>query len=371
VNTFDRHLLREWLQILGLVLAITCGLLLVQVLLDDFRSLREHGARGWELWKYVGTRMPSFLATVLPVALLVSLLYVLGKLHRANELTAMRAAGVGFMRMMASVWVLGVLCCGISWLLNTTVVPWSVERSRVLEDEIEFRYESHLVSRDRTGALSPLAFDNQREGRMWFFNSYSRFTGMGFGVSVSELDANRRETSRIVAAEAKYDPQRRGWRFRNGRDLTFDADRGGVESSKPFTEKFVEGFQEDPRLMVLLGRRASHLSIFELRDVIAYYIAQKNPQSLVPYAVRYYGLIASALTPLIVIAIAIPFAVSGVRVNPAVGVSKSLGLFLLYYVLMNLASALASRQILEPELAAWLPNFGMAALALWLFVRLR
>ena len=39
MNTFDRHLLREWLQILGLVLAATCGLLLVRVLYEDFRDL--------------------------------------------------------------------------------------------------------------------------------------------------------------------------------------------------------------------------------------------------------------------------------------------------------------------------------------------
>ena len=127
VNTFDRHLLREWLQILGLVLAATCGLLVVQVLYDDFRSLRELGARGWVLWEYLGVTMPSFLAVVLPLALLVSLLFVLGKLHRANELTAMRAAGVGFMRITASVWLVGVLCCGVSWWLNTSIVPWSVE----------------------------------------------------------------------------------------------------------------------------------------------------------------------------------------------------------------------------------------------------
>ena len=96
VNTFDRYLLREWLQILGLVLAATCGLLLVQVLYDDFRDLRDLGARGAVLGRYVVVTMPSFLAVVLPLALLVSLLYVLGKMQRANELTAMRAAGVGF-----------------------------------------------------------------------------------------------------------------------------------------------------------------------------------------------------------------------------------------------------------------------------------
>jgi len=67
----------------------------------------------------------------------------------------------------------------------------------------------------------------------------------------------------------------------------------------------------------------------------------------------------------------VPFAVSGVRVNPAVGVSKSIGLFFLYYILMNLASSLATKGVLEPLLAAWVPNLGMAAIGLWLFVRLR
>ena len=84
VNTFDRHLLREWLQILGLVLVATCGLLLVQVMYDDFRALREGGARGLEQWRDFFVTMPSFLTVVLPLALLVSLIFTLGKLHRAN-----------------------------------------------------------------------------------------------------------------------------------------------------------------------------------------------------------------------------------------------------------------------------------------------
>lgn len=371
VNTFDRHLLREWLQILGMVLAITCGLLLVQVLYDDFRGLREHGARGWELWKYVGVRMPSFLAIVLPLALLISLLFTLGKLHRANELTAMRAAGVGFMRLTASVWVVGVLCCGLSWWLNTTVVPWSVERSRSLEDELQFRHDSRTLPPDRTGATPPVGFDNQRDGRMWFFNRYSRYTDHGYGVSVSQLDAKRHETTRILASEAWYDRERHGWIFKNGRELTFDIERGVVESSTPFAEKFEPRFQENPQVIVLLGRRPIELSLFELRGVIDYYRAQNHADKAIDYLVRYYGLIADTLVPLIVIAIAIPFAVSGVRVNPAVGVSKSIGLFFLYYVLSNFSSSLATRQLVEPELAAWLPNLCLAGLAVWLFARLR
>ncbi|HEV8073273.1 MAG TPA: LptF/LptG family permease, partial [Opitutaceae bacterium] len=89
------------------------------------------------------------------------------------------------------------------------------------------------------------------------------------------------------------------------------------------------------------------------------------------YAVRYFGLLADMFVPLIVIGIAVPFAMSGVRVNPAVGVSKSIGLFLLYYVLNNFATSLATEQLMSPVMAAWLPNLGMAALAAWLFARMR
>jgi lipopolysaccharide export system permease protein len=372
VNTFDRHLLREWLQILGLVLAATVGLLLVQVLYEDFRQLRELGARGSVFWRYLGVTMPSFLAVVLPLALLVSLLYVLGKLHRANEFTAMRAAGVGFARLTAPIWIVGLLCCGLAWWINTTIVPWSVEESRAMRDELEFRHQSSkALSPDRIGAMYSVAFDNPIDGRMWFFNRYSKSTQRGYGVSVSELDRARREHARITAAEAWFDAARNGWVFRNGRDLTFDPDTGEMIGSKPFPggEKFA-AFREQPGLMLLIDRKPSHLSLWELRELVSYLELERSPKFAM-YAVRYYSLIADFIGPLIVIAIAIPFAISGVRVNPAVGVSKAIGLFFLYYIFTSFSTTLASKGFVEPIVAAWLPHAGMAMLAVWFFARLR
>ncbi len=373
VNTFDRHLLREWLQILGLVLAATCGLLLVQILYDDFRDLRDFGARGTVLWRYLLVTMPSLLAVVLPLALLVSLLYVLGKLQRANEITAMRAAGVGFARLTAPIWMVGLICCGISWWINTSIVPWSVEESRAMKDELEFRHQtSNALPPDRVGAVYSVAFDNPLEHRMWFFNRYSKSTHRGYGVSVSELDSKRREMSRITAGEAWFDAARNGWIFRKGRKLVYSEETGEMTGSKPFEEDehFEPKYREQPSLMLLIDRKPTHLSLWELRELVAYLETERSPK-LAQYAVRYYGLMADMLGPLIVIAIAIPFAVSGVRVNPAVGVSKSIGLFFLYYVLTSFSTTLAARGLLEPMFAAWLPHAGMAALALWFFVRLR
>ena len=371
MNTFDRHLLREWLQILGLVLAAICGLLFVQICYDDFRELLEIGAPAKEFFRYVLITMPSFLGVVLPLALLISLLYTLTKLHRSNEITAMRVAGVGFLRLTAPVWGVGVLACGVMWWLNSSVVPWSVEQSRQREEELQFRKQSKILPADRVGAVYSVAFDNPDARRTWFFNRYRKAApARGFGVSVSEMDAQRREMTRIVAAEAWRDPARGGWVFKAGRELRFDPESGVVVASTPFAEKYEPGFREDPQLMLLIDQRPRDLSFFELRRLIDYFSVENEPKS-VPYAVRYFSILADTLAPLVVIAIAIPFAVTGVRVNPAVGVSKSIGLFFLYYILDTIAASLATKQVIDPALAAWLPNCGMALLALWFFARLR
>jgi lipopolysaccharide export system permease protein len=173
-----------------------------------------------------------------------------------------------------------------------------------------------------------------------------------------------------VSTEAWFDDAQHGWLFKNGRELSFDPDTGVNTSSTPFALRLFPKYQEDPDLMMLIDRRPIDLSSRELRELIDYLSRENNPKS-VPYAVRYYALIADILGPLIVIAIAIPFAASGVRVNPAVGVSKAIGLFALYWLLQNLSGSLATKQLLEPVVAAWLPNVGMAGLAVYLFYRLR
>jgi len=369
VNLFDRYLLREWLTILGLVLVAACGMLFVQVCIDDFRNLREAGARGLDFWRYAIVTMPGFLAVVLPVALLLSVQWVLTKMRASNELTAMRASGVGLMRITAPLWVVGVLCCGVASWLNSTVVPWSVQASRAQKEALEFRKEAKTQPPDQIGAVYSVAFENSRARRMWFFNRYSEFTQRGYGVSVSEMDPMRRETARWVASEAWQD-KAGGWLFHNGRELTFDPDTGENIGSRPFTRERVARFDEDPQLMLLIDRRPIDLSFFELRRLMDYF-AVGNRVKGIPYEVRYDSLIADILGPLIVIAMAIPFSIVGVRVNPAVGVSKSIGLFFIYFVMESFAQLMATKQWIDPGFAAWLPNLSMGAVAVWLFASLR
>jgi LPS export ABC transporter permease LptG len=368
VSLLDRYIVREWLKIFALAMGATLGLILMQTLYDDLRDLLDRGASFGDTLLYLAVKTPSFLTVVLPVVLLVSLLYALGQLHRNNEVIAMRAAGMGLWRITRVIWGAGLLLCVLTWWLNASIVPWSVEAARALSDQLEFEYQAKNSSTGQVGITRAVTFDNQRSGRMWLINRYSRYTHRAYGVTVSEVDAQRREKTRITAKEARFDPQRSCWVFWNGRETWLDPETGEPTRSKPFDEKVVAHYTEEPSLMLIFDVKPSHLSFFELQRIIDYFRVEENAK-VTQYAVRYYGLLADTLAPLIIIAIAIPFGVTGVRVNPAVGVSKSIGLFLLYFVVLKLATVLSTRGVMEPMLAAWLPNFAMLSFGGWLFIR--
>jgi len=370
LHILDRYLLREWLKMLALLLVATTGILMMGALYDNFRDLIQLGANFSDIVLYYAMLMPSNLSVVLPLSMLLSLLFVLAKLHRNNELSAVRSAGLNVFATTRILWAAALVLCGVSLVLNARVVPWSVEASASVLDSIRYRAEAKAAPGGTLGLVSSVAFDNQRQNRMWFINRYSKFTDTAYGVTVSELDNQRRETTRILSREARYDAIRRCWTFQDGRELWFDPESGELQRTIPFADRIVPHFREDPTLMLLFDRKPEDLSFNELGRIVDYFTAEDNPK-VVRYEVRYYGLLADTLGPLIILAIAIPFSMAGVRVSPAVGVSKSIGLFFAYYILNSFATLLGGKGLLDPVWAALMPNLAMIGLATYFFGKMR
>ena len=187
---------------------------------------------------------------------------------------------------------------------------------------------------------------------------------------MSEFTLRREEKLRIYAREAWFDRDRGCWVFRDGRESWLNPDSGEVTQSRVFKEKAVPYYREEPALMLSFDVKPSDLSFFQLREIMDYFATEESPKLRI-YAMRYYGILAQTLAPLIVILIAIPFAITGVRVNPVVGVSKSLGLFVVYYALSNVAESLGKQGLLTPMLAACLPGLVLLCVGGWFYARMR
>ena len=136
MTILDRHVLGAWLKTFGLIMAALLGLL---ILVDMQRNLADFigsGAGMWDVFYYYLVLIPGNVPLVLQISVLLSLLYALGLLHRGNEITAMRAAGLGLFRITRAVWLFGLLLAGFVWYLNASLIPWSVEEARGAREQM-------------------------------------------------------------------------------------------------------------------------------------------------------------------------------------------------------------------------------------------
>jgi lipopolysaccharide export system permease protein len=370
MSLMDRYVFKEWLVGFALTLGVIVGILILQNMYDSLPDLLQANAGVQEILFFYALALPTYLPAILPIALLVSLLFTLGGLHRNNEIVAMRASGVGLLRISRPLWFGGLVLSGLLFYLTASVIPQAVEQSRTFFDNLEFAAEKTELDEREVGLLYNLGFDNRRDGRLWFMNRFSELAWLGLGVNVHTRDISGREVSRISAREAYFDDTQNYWVFVDGRELLIDAETGDPLRALPFERKIFQDFDEDPSLMLALHKEPKELSLFELRRIIETLPPEENPV-VDAYVVRYFSLLAAPFSCLVVVGIAVPFAVSGVRTSPMIGVSKALGFFAFFYVLISVTTILGERQILPAIAAAWIPNIIMLLMSVWLFARAR
>jgi len=370
MSSIDRYVFGEWLKAFLLSLGATLGLLVIYDMYDNLGDLLEFNATTSQILKYYANLVPALLPTILPVAFLVSLLFSLGNLHRNNEIVAMRACGLSFWRITRALWGTGMVLSVFMLFLNAKVVPWSVEQSRALWDSLEYHHEAEVSAANEVGIIHTVAFDNPIDNRLWFMNRFNKYSYRGYGVTISFLNDHRQVVSKWLARECYFDHYDKSWVFSNGRENSFDPDTGELIRSKPFDEKVVDDFSESPNLMLILEKRPKDLSLFELETLVDYYSRLDSPK-LPAFQVKYHGIMAGTAICLIVVGLAIPFSVKGVRVNAMVGVSKATGLFMAYYFISNLSGLFGDQGYVAPVIAAWVPNILMGGYAGFLSWRLR
>ncbi|MFP4157314.1 MAG: LptF/LptG family permease [Opitutales bacterium] len=370
MSLIDRYVLKEWAMGFALTLGVVLGILILQNMYDSLPDLLNTGASLGEILFYYALSLPIYFPAILPVTFLVSLLFSLGSLHRNNEIVALRAAGGSLLRITRSLWVVGLFLSGFVLYLTAEVIPVSVERSRTFLDNLEYASAADDAEADRRSMVFNLAFDNRKDGRLWFMNRFSERAWLGHGVNVHTRDADGAEVARVSAREAYFDDTRGRWVFLDGRELVFDPETGDPLRVRPFKEQYFDGYAEDPGLMLALHKEPKELSLGELARIVETVQPDENP-AVRAYQVRYYALFAAPFSCFVTLFIAIPFATSGVRTNPMIGVSKSMGFFAVFYVLISLATILGEREIIPALLAAWLPNLLMLVLGVELLRRAR
>jgi lipopolysaccharide export system permease protein len=369
----DRYLFRELLTPLAGCLGGFLVFWISYFFFTKTEEMREAGLHLFETLEYAAASLPEFFVLVLPFLLLLALLYALTHHARYNEITALRAAGVGLWRLCAPYFAVGLLAGGIYFALNELVVPRCADWS----EEILHRHGLKPRSAATQTRFANVGFRNVRARHIWQIGEYDSTTATMINPNVTwtlpdgswqALQARRADYTNGV------------WTFLDAQMFIQAGPRGNLVPSFSTNSLALPEFDETPGQILLQikfsdaqGLLASHSADVPLSELWPY--LRQNPdlpaKEAAKLLTKFYGRLAAPWTCLVVVLIAIPFGAQSGRRNLFFGVAGSIFICFAYFVLQQVGLAFGLNGYLPGWLAAWLPNLIFAAAGIVLTMRVR
>jgi lipopolysaccharide export system permease protein len=305
--------------------------------------------------------LPYLFAFTIPMAALIAVLVAFSRLSHDNEITAMKAAGISFYQMMPPVAVV----TGCAWLVTTAITQFMLPPSNIA---LESMLLEMAHSRVQFG-LKERVFNNQVEDLVFFSNSISPDGRRLQGIFIS--DERDRKLRRTIVAEEGYilphpDRERITFRLFRGEIMRVDKDMRSVQ-----TVKFQNyDFNVNLRSMALGGKSfrkdKQHMSIFELREALA--SVEAGSRRRIELLLEWHWRLSLPFACIVLGLLAAPLSVQTGSASRLTGVVIGLILFLLYYIFISAAHALAEDGDYPPAIGLWLPNvvFGILAIFMWI-----
>ncbi|MGH7462933.1 MAG: LptF/LptG family permease, partial [Longimicrobiales bacterium] len=339
IRILDRYVAREFLR-LFLLFAIAAPMLFVLGdLTDNLDRYMDRGLKPEAVALSYVYQFPLFVLYSFPIASLIGTVFTVNNMTRYSELSAAKAGGVSFWRLLAPLPVLGVLLT-IAGLGLSELVPVTTRiQKKLLRREGANNYaRTDFVYRGQAGnvfAIRRIDLD----GRV--------ITGL---TMEREGDEPRVPSVYLKAQDAVYDSAR-GWTMQNGQlRLLF----GQEERHFEFRQLNLKEFREPPEQLVAQPPDPEEMRYNELGEFIQ--VLQRSGGNPLELMVERAQKIAIPVATLIIVLFGAPLANSTQRGGAAYGMGISLGITVVYLMLFRIFGAAGATGTIPPYVAAWLPN---------------
>lgn len=188
MNIIGRYILKEHLGPFLFASTALTSLMLLQYISRKFGELVGKGLPASVIGEFLLLSVPFTVAMTMPMAVLVAVLYAFSRLAAENEITALKASGVGMRTVLAPVLLGGFGMSLVMMAFNDQVLPRSNHRLAVLQLDI-FRTKP-------TFALREQVINSVKEGQLYLrAGDIDEGTGLMKDVVIYDLsDPLRRRT---------------------------------------------------------------------------------------------------------------------------------------------------------------------------------
>ncbi len=355
VRPLDRYVFSEWVKIFCAT-ALGLPVLLIIIDLTDHlqKYLDRNIPRGDIALSYVYW-IPQSMFLAMPAAVLFATVFAIGNFTRHAEITAAKASGISFYRLVLPI-LLGATLASALDIVVAEMAPVSDSRRNDLLREGTVQTGTQRVNFAYAGEY----------GRVYKAAVLDVTRG-----TIDRLQIERKgngpdyPTVLVAATLATYAPT--GWKISDGEmhvvtDSTHDLAVG-------FTSLRDRRMTEKPADLMANPRDPKEMRFAELSRFITALERSGGDANLL--RVERSLKIAIPITCLVIALIGAPLATTTQRGGAAWGIGISLGITVTFLMMVQLTRAIGGKGLIQPDLAAWVPNALFFAVGLVLLARVR
>jgi lipopolysaccharide export system permease protein len=357
----DRYVFRLVIAPMFAVFVIAASLLVLDKMLKLFDFVATEGGPVSVVFKMLASLLPEYASLAIPLGLMLGILFAFRKLALSSELDTIRAAGLGYTRLLKVPYMITIVLAGI----NLLIVGYLQPMSRYYYEQLQYDLRSGALGASiKVGEFTTLKdkialrIEESREEGRELVGIFARISdGKGQVLAISARDGRflalkghpdtiilRLNDGQIVQNSPGQTP----------RVLSFT--RHDLPIDLPAIQKFRErgGTEREWILPQLLQIGWSKDVSQELRN-----------QGRASFNFRMVEVVMMILLPLLAVALAIP----PKRTTSGLGIFLSIVMVVAYHKVNEFGQAAAAQGRVEPWLSLWVPFFVFAVLILWMYWR--
>ncbi len=344
----DRYMISELAGPFGFGLSAFTLIFAATQLLQLSRLVSQEHAPVWAAIEIFLWNLPSEIVLVIPMALLLGTLLAMQRLSGESEITAMKAGGITFTRIVFPLLAAGFIMSIVTFVLQEVVAPYAADEVTTIENNAITH--TSAFNHDLT-VTAPLPGGGRQ---VTLATAYEPHTQALLHVTLVQYDRNNQPTQVVFADRADFAVDH--WDLENVSLYRFNKD--GTILAEPNVPRQEVALGEKPTDIVqrLSQNDPENMSRAEIRGIVR--SGQLTPTELRHYVTTYQEKLARPFACFVFTLIAVPFGIRAARGggSTSLGFGLAVAIVFVYYIVMTIFSYIGEAFLPLAPITAWMPN---------------
>lgn len=357
MKTLDRYVVKQFLRIFLIGVLGVPLLFIVINLTDSLDNFLRDGVGRADVAVHYLYQFPYNMLLAFPVACLLAAVFTVSSMTRHSEMTAAKAGGLSFHRIVAPMVVVS-LGLTLLALVLTEVIPHSN------------RLAGQALGEGRQSGARHVFVFRGHGGRYY---SIQRLAAGGTDAQIEQIRIDREGTGypypaySVDAPAAAWDSVGQRWVMTDG-SLRFFPEQDRTMTFR-FAELHQAGFTESPSDLLAQPKSEDEMGYVELREYIE--ALERSGSNTGRLRVQLMMRFSFPFACLIIVLFGAPLATSTARGGASMSIGVALVTMIVMLGMLRLAEAMGAAGLVPPPIAPWIPNFLFLGAGLYLMKRVR